>query len=159
MIFGPLCYAAVLVVGAILSPPIVPLHWGVNGVPDRTGDTRRWLIENAGLGVLLLLLAILVRLLVRRIPGRYMNVPHPDYWHRPEHVDEAKQITERMLSNIFNGVFLMLALLNLIAVIRADNGTLTLPTWVFGVVTVGFVGWMGWQVRCTFAAFAIPESS
>ncbi|RYZ07394.1 MAG: DUF1648 domain-containing protein [Myxococcales bacterium] len=71
-----------------VSPAVVPVHYGPNGLPDRWGSPAELLAVHAGvIGVSSVLFAALPWL-VRRAPS-LVNLPNKEYWLAPERRDEA----------------------------------------------------------------------
>jgi len=148
-------WAGVMLLGAMLDPGQMPLHWGLDGEPDRVGSTQRWLAEMAILGVVLVGVGFLLGVLVRRFPGS-LNIPNKEYWLRPEHVDEARERALTSGFDIFGDAFLLVTVVELVAVLRANRGDLDFPVWLFAVLFAGFLVSVGWRVVRMRRAFAVP---
>lgn len=82
---------AVLVWAGYALPDRVPVHFGLTGEADRFTSRPRALAE---LGLVVALLAAAFAgsaALARRGPLALVNVPHKDYWTRPEHEAELRR--------------------------------------------------------------------
>jgi uncharacterized membrane protein len=148
-------YAGVMMLGVALDPEQMPLHWGLDGEPNRVGSTEQWLAETAILGAAILAIGAVLGLLVRRFPGS-VNIPNKDYWLRPEHVDEARERALTSSFDIFGDAFLLVTVIELVAVLRANRGDLDFPVWLFAVLLAGFLVSVGWRVVRMRREFAVP---
>jgi uncharacterized membrane protein len=81
---GLVAAAAFIVVTGLQLPPIVASHFdgsgAANGYTTRTGYLTLMLVMLVGVpGVMMSMRAML-----RRIPARFINLPHREYWLAPE---------------------------------------------------------------------------
>jgi uncharacterized membrane protein len=67
-----------------LLPERVATHFGVGGEPNGWMNRSTHLIFVGAVGVGLPLLSIVIALVIRLIPARFVNLPHREYWLSPE---------------------------------------------------------------------------
>lgn len=153
-----LAYVAVLAYGAAVAPEQMPLHWGADGTADRVGTTGRWLVEASIVGAALLLVAFGLGLLADRLPGSLLNIPHKEIWTRPGNIEKARELNRDFGFDVFGDVFLLLVVIQGVAVVRADRGELTFPTWLFVTLLVVFLASVAFRVVLFRRAFSVPPA-
>lgn len=79
-----LLYAGVVLWAWSTFPERVPVHWGGGGDVDRVVSKGRALAELVVIGGVMSLLLGGAAVLVRRLPLAWINVPHKEFWTRPE---------------------------------------------------------------------------
>ncbi|MCG8600516.1 MAG: DUF1648 domain-containing protein [Verrucomicrobiales bacterium] len=70
-------------------PERVPVHFDGAGKPDRFSSKVELTAVNAGVAVLMLILFGLLPFFLEKIPPRFWNLPHRDYWLAPERVKDT----------------------------------------------------------------------
>lgn len=68
----------------VACPGNVATHFGFGGQPDGWGPAWANFAMIAGVNVLLFVIFFFIPVLVRIIPGKFINLPHKDYWLREE---------------------------------------------------------------------------
>jgi hypothetical protein len=144
--FLALCaaYAAAVVAGYALAPDRVPLHFGLDGAADRTGTPEEWVLTAGlvGLGVALALGGLAAW--VDRIPFDLVNVPHKDYWARPENTAEVRAMLRADAYRLGAATMALLCVVVVTTVLaaRSESPSLGLPFMVLlGVWLVSVLGW------------------
>jgi hypothetical protein len=76
----------------VLPEGPVPLHFGADGTPDRFGGRNEALLGLAvvGSGAAALMGGCGHLVGSGRLSFRHVNVPHKEYWSRPDHQDRAR---------------------------------------------------------------------
>jgi hypothetical protein len=75
--------------GYSVSPDIVPVHYGLGGVPDRWGPRGELLAVYVGVVALCTALFFTLPEFVRRTPPSRIHLPNKEYWLSPEHRDQT----------------------------------------------------------------------
>lgn len=70
-------------------PDRIPAHFDFEGKVNRRADKSEFLFVNLGVAAFLFVSFGLFALFVDRIPNRYFNLPHRDYWLAPERRAES----------------------------------------------------------------------
>lgn len=65
-------------------PDRIPVHFDFEGEVNRRASKSEFLVVNLGVAALLFVCFGMFALFVGRIPNRYFNLPHRDYWLAPE---------------------------------------------------------------------------
>ncbi len=145
--------------GWVLLPDRVAVHFASDGRPDGWGSQRQQAAVMTVVHVLIFALLWSGPALVVRLPPRWVNLPHREYWLRPERKAQTRKLLERLLGR-FGSVLLLLHVILGVLVLRAN---LRRPPWLevrllyialaaFALYTVG------WLVTF-WRAFRIPASA
>ena len=155
--------SALVALGAALhsysvSPELVPLHYGVNGVADRWGSPLELLAVQGGLVLFGNALCVGLPELVRRIPSAMLNRPDNEYWLTPEgRALAAARLADwaNVLGTAVNALLLALVLL----LGPTDGGAVRSAGHLPLVITALFVAFtLGWCVRLA-ALYRLPVSA
>jgi uncharacterized membrane protein len=147
-------YAASIVLGAVVAPDRMPLHWGFDGQPDRYGSRGDWVLQTLIIGALLVLVVVVGLLSVMRGSTHRMHVPNREYWTRPEHVDELRNKAADLVVDMVGDAILLVAIIEAFAVLRARNGDVG-GTWMLFLVALFLLSELRRLVRMR-TDFAIP---
>jgi hypothetical protein len=146
--------------GFSVAPDIVPVHYGLDGLPDRWGPRVEVLLVYLGVVGGGTALWLTLPAFFRRVPPSMINLPHKEYWLAPERraAATAKLSTwADMVGTALN--LLMLALQLLLTPARAGTGSPnpapTLVTLAFLAFTLGSCVWLARSYRLP----ASPTSS
>ncbi len=124
-------------------PARIPSHFGASGRADGWMSPQAFVLFNAVVPALVLAVLLGCGLLVGRLPARWINVPHRDYWLAPERIAATRR---KILANLAAIAALTLALLLGIAEISihlARTGGGRLPAlffWLLGLFLAGTLG-------------------
>ena len=123
--------------GFVVAPNVVPVHYGLNGLPDRWGPPLEVLLVY--LGIVGVGTAIWLGLpeLFRRAPASMINLPHEQFWLSPERRDAATAKLATWADTTGTAVnLLMLALQLVLAPGQDGSGS---PSWVPALLTLAFL--------------------
>lgn len=140
-----------------VSPPLVPMHFGPSGAPDRFGSPRELLAVHLGLLVGgTALFAALPALFRRASPGS-INLPNKDYWLSPAHRAEATERFTRWSHVLGAAVNLLVVTLQL--VLGPGRPAAAPAPASLHLVMLGFLvftfAWCVWLVR----SFRLPKAN
>lgn len=118
---GATALVLVLVRGSFFGPPEIPLHFGLDGSADRMGSRGRWAAELGLAGAAVT--AVFVGLLrwLPRLPVTALNLPHKEYWARPENEDRVRRMVAEDLGRIGAVTLLMLAAVGVLTIEAAEQ--------------------------------------
>ena len=77
-------------VSLLVSPEEVATHFGTGGAADGWGTRTTNALVMTGVHLLILASFGCTPLLLRKTPDRWINLPHKDYWLRPENRDRVE---------------------------------------------------------------------
>jgi uncharacterized membrane protein len=75
---------AVIMLSYVLLPERVATHFGLGGAPDSWGSKEFNLLLILLIEIPLFLMLLYAPTLILRVPAKLVNLPHRDYWLRPE---------------------------------------------------------------------------
>lgn len=146
-------FAAALGWAWSVLPERVPVHWSNSAGPDRVVERGRAVLEMGAIGLALMLLFAGLALWMPRMPWTLVNVPHKEYWQRPEN----RQRAVRMLAADSWGMgaaclaFLVVVLLQIVLAADDPDPRIGAPFWIsFGIFTAGVLGYAVLGVRRRF---------
>ncbi len=79
-------------------PDRVALHFGMGGVPDRWGSRTEHLAVMGAVLALCAGLGMWPTWLLRRLPAKWLNIPHKEFWLREENMAEMYRRLEHILA-------------------------------------------------------------
>jgi len=88
-------------------PGRIPTHFGASGRVDGWMSPQAFVLFNGIVPALMLVVLLGCELLVGRLPARWINVPHRDYWLAPERIEETRR---KILANLAGVATLTLGL-------------------------------------------------
>jgi uncharacterized membrane protein len=141
-----------------VSPPQVPVHYGLNGTPDRWGSSMSLLVMHAciiGLGTLLFLA---LPEFVRRAPSSMLNLPNKEYWLSPERRGIAAHKLATWSDTLGIGVNVLMITLQLVLAREVEEANVTGGI-VPGLVLGGFMLFTLCSVVWLVASYRIPTRS
>ncbi|MBK7721346.1 MAG: DUF1648 domain-containing protein [Austwickia sp.] len=158
-----------LLLGVVVAAMIVVLIWQWVTLPDRVpgqmgfgGAVTRWGTKTEYLAVMAGGTAVVAGIfgasgaLLRRSPAGLLNVPHPEYWLRPQQRAElARRLGEDMA--VLGAATVLLLLAGTLEIgYAAQHGGGFAYDWLALVAYLGFVAW--WAVRLASSArYRPPE--
>ena len=116
-----LLYAGVVIWAWSTFPDRVPVHWGGGGDADRVVSRDRAVVELVVIGGVLALLLGGAAALVTRLPMSLINVPHKEYWSRPENRPELHRRLATDLYAIATATLLLLTVIVVQVGLVADD--------------------------------------
>jgi hypothetical protein len=119
------------------SPERVPVHYAVDGTPDRWGSPVAPLIAYLCLIGLGSAFFLALPAIIRRAPKGMINLPNREYWLSPEHRDAAAVKAARWAYTLGTAANLLMILAQLLLSPR-ENGFAIRPQ-ALSLVLVGFV--------------------
>jgi uncharacterized membrane protein len=135
-----LVVAATTIVATIgLLPPIVPSHFRLDGRPDRWTPRDAYVVVMLALAVGLPLLIVASMGTVRRIPVRWINLPHREYWLAPERREGTYRTLRAFACCVGALVALFMAALHLHVVTHASTRDGGAPDAAFFALLAVFV--------------------
>ena len=147
LLAASVAYAIVVVWQAFTLPDTVPGHM------DAAGNITRWTSRTAhvlmatGVGVLVVAVFLLPAALIKRLPTSMLNLPHKEYWTRPENWPAAQQRLGDDLG--WMGAATLAFMAFIMAQVAGATGGEAQPVWVFWVVTavylVGVLAYSAWM--------------
>lgn len=128
-------------------PDAVPGHIGPGGEVSYWSSRSDHVLMAALVGVVMLLAFLLPGVLMQRLPKSLLNLPHKEYWTRPENWPTARRMLSEDLGWMGAAlmVYMAYAMWQVGAVASGSEG----PWWAFWVATgaamavvVGYAIWM-----------------
>ncbi len=116
-----LLYAGVVLWAWNTFPNRVPVHWGGGGDADRVVSRDRAVVELVVIGVGMALVLGGAAALVTRLPMSWINVPHKEYWSRPENRPELHRRLAGDLWPIATATLLLLTVIVVQVELVADD--------------------------------------
>jgi hypothetical protein len=129
------------------SPERVPVHYAVDGTPDRWGSPMEALTAHSCLIGLGSAFFLVFPAIIRRAPKWMINLPNREYWLSPEHRDVAAVKAARWSYTLGTAVNVVMSLLQLL-LSPGENGfavrprALTLLLLGFVLFTLGSCIWL-----------------
>lgn len=124
-------------------PARIPTHFGAGGQADGWMDPRGFVLFNAIFPALLLAVLLGTGLLVGRLPARFVNLPHRDYWLAPERLAATRAKLLAHLAAVATLTLLLFAAIAEICLHLARTGGDRLPAaffWALGLYLLATVG-------------------
>jgi uncharacterized membrane protein len=99
IILAALCvgFLIYLVYSAALLPERMATHFGGDGKPNGWMSRSADLVIFGALGVGLPLFFVVISIVIRFLPPRFINLPHREYWLSPERVLQTSAFITRQL--------------------------------------------------------------
>jgi sterol desaturase/sphingolipid hydroxylase (fatty acid hydroxylase superfamily) len=135
-------------------PERVPIHFGGSGEAD-TWSSRTaalWVFAGLGLGTAALFAGLVWFL--GRIPAEHMDVPHPEYWKRPEHLGRLRRLVAEDVWWLGASTLLLLAVLLVLVVRAAGMDEPRLGPWgpvAIGIYLLGVLARTAWVLTRRYA--------
>jgi uncharacterized membrane protein len=117
-------------------PARIPTHFDAGGQADGWMDPRGFVLFNAIFPALLLAVLLGTGLLVGRLPARFVNLPHRDYWLAPERLAATRAKLLAHLAAMATLTLLLFAAIAEICLHLARTGGELLPAaffWALGL--------------------------
>lgn len=156
LVLGFLANLALALISLVVLPERVAVHFGADGVPDDWGSNRTTGLLMIALYSVLFAMLYLTPWLVARLPPRWVNLPHRDYWLRPEHraaaVERLVPLLDRFGAALFGFLFYVGVLTlraNLAQPVRLDE-----RAFLFGLAA--FLGYTLYWIFALVRAFRLP---
>jgi serine/threonine-protein kinase len=86
-----------LVCSTSLLPERVAIHFGASGQPNGWMSRSTHLLLMGALGMGLPLISVIIALVIRLTPARFINLPNRDYWLSPERQSQTCIYISRQL--------------------------------------------------------------
>lgn len=145
-------FSLVWLYGAATAPAQIPGHFAADGSVDHWEGKWSFLIT---LGLTTAGLVALFELIARlspKIPEAMINMPHKEYWMRPENRQKAAQLLAEDMRFFSSALVLLMAWMLGVTLSTADLGSsnswlLMVPTFIFIAIVVGYSLWMMWGPR------------
>lgn len=152
-------YAAVWAWSLGQLPARVPIHFGGSGEPDEwtSRPAALWTFGLVGLGIALLFAGL--AWLMGRVGAEHINVPHPEYWKRPEHLGTLRRLMTEDMWLFGTWTLLLLAAVLALVVRAAGLPEPRLDEWavaVVGLYLLVVAGHIGWLLT---RRYAVPEQN
>ncbi len=142
-----------------MHPGRVPVHFGPGGRADGWGDSATHALGQAVLLTLYLLLFLGLPAGLKRLPAKWISLPHRDYWLAPERREETRGRLAGLLHR-FGIVFFLffLGLAGLVLQARARTPPqldLSRSLWLLVLLVAYVTVWL----RAFWRAFPPPRGS
>jgi uncharacterized membrane protein len=156
---GVALYALVWAWSWTRLPERVPTHFGIGGEPDdwSSRGTALWTTGLIGLGTALVFVGTVA--LVRRTRPDVVNVPHPDYWKRPDNLPRMRALVAEDLWLFGAWTLLLLTGIDWLIVRAAtaeDPGLGPWPMVLVGGYLAGVAARIAWMYR---RRYAVPREA
>ena len=157
--FSVAAFVAALAWSAAALPARVPVHFGATGEADRFTSRTQALVELGAIGLFVVLVFLGCERFARRGSLAWVNVPHKDYWTRPENEPTLRRMLADDMWVIGTAtVLLLVALAVQVALVAHDPAPRLGPAfWVSLGVYVAVV--VVWSVRMVTHRYRPPENS
>ena len=147
LLAASVAYAIVVVWQAFTLPETVPGHMDAAGNITRWASRTEHVLLAAGVGVLMVAVFLLPTMLTKRMPTSMVNLPHKEYWTRPENWPAAQRRLRDDLG--WMGAATLAFMAFIMAQVAGATGGEAQPVWVFWVVTavylVGVLAYSAWM--------------
>jgi uncharacterized membrane protein len=130
------------------SPPQVPVHYGIDGAPDRFGSPLELLVvQIAAVGLGTLLFASLPAI-TRRIPIHFLNFPNKEYWL----AEQRRDLTLVRLGRFSDAFGIAHNVLWILLIALLSPHSSAAPTQVLGLLIGAFLAFtVGWTIAFRMA--------
>ncbi|HEY1328028.1 MAG TPA: hypothetical protein VGI14_13885 [Casimicrobiaceae bacterium] len=142
--------ATVIVATMGLLRPIVPSHMRLDGRVDRWTPRDMYVAMMLAIGIGVPLLIVASTALTRRLPPRWINLPHREYWLAPERRERTHATLHDFSCAIGTVVALFVAALHLLIVSGGSaRGAPPQPAFyvLLGVLVATLLGMVAWLLR------------
>lgn len=139
------------------SPDRVVSQFGARGQPTDWMTRQAYFYIMQGTEILLFLLFFYLPGLIVRIPVRWINMPHREYWLAPENRDKTKKKLGTLMPEMGVYLFLFLGTLTLLTFRAHQSETIRLDMsnlWLILAVFLGLTAY--WSVKF-YKAFKNPN--
>jgi len=140
-----------------LLPARVAVHFGPGGLPDGWGSSTTHVAFLVGLHLILFGVFFFGHRLVLRIPPRWVNLPHKDYWLAPANRARAAARLRVFLDAFGAALFLFLLAVNLLSIQANLREPIRLDMRLFWPVMLAFAVFTVVWVAASYRAFRLPE--
>ena len=143
----------------VMSPAVVPIHFGPGGIPDAWGNRSVLLEVYIGLIAGTFLLFGLMPRIIRHGPTWCINLPNKEYWLAPEHRAEAAARFAAW-SHVYGfGFYLFLIVVQGAVLNSLLSEQQRLPPQLLGLATFGFVVFTLGSCLWLVSSFRLPRTS
>ncbi|MEN6318374.1 MAG: DUF1648 domain-containing protein [Syntrophaceae bacterium] len=99
IVLAALClgFLIYLVCSTSLLPERIAIHFGASGQPNGWMIRSTYLVFMGAFGMGLPLISVVIALVVRLVPARFINLPNHDYWLSPERQSQTCMYISRQL--------------------------------------------------------------
>jgi uncharacterized membrane protein len=162
--YGILLLVVVVIVGIVQIgyyypklPPTVASHFDAAGKANDWMPRESFVVFHAIVLASLLVVVILLRLLIPRVPVALINLPHKEYWLAPERRQETYASVFGFLLWCFNATGILLAASFELAYL-ANLGDPKLMSWIIWALLAVYVGFVVICLTVFYRRFAnIPD--
>lgn len=128
---GLLVFAATVLWFLTVAPDTVPGHFGLDGTVNRWDTRGRFVLTLSAVAAGITLLMTTVPYWIFRLPPGLVNVPHAEYWFRPENRAQLARNLSRDLGVVNLVVLLLLSWIMVASAIGADRDGQVPPLLLF----------------------------
>ena len=150
-------FAVTLAVGAVTLPDRVPVHFGLDGEPDRWASPGVAVLTFAVIGAVVVGLLGAMAHWSSRIPLSVVNIPHKEWWMAlPAREQRLRAMLHDDLFGVAAGVTGLLSTLVVFTIVvsHADEPSMNPWGWVvLAAWLVPFLAWLAW----VFAVRYLPD--
>jgi hypothetical protein len=114
-------FTGALALAWALLPEQVPMHFTLDGRPDRTVGHDRAVLEMAAVGYALAAILGGTAAATARMPVSMLNAPHKEHWSRPENQPRLRALVRRDLWVVADLTTALVTVVVLVTVAVADD--------------------------------------
>ncbi|MBN2452113.1 MAG: DUF1648 domain-containing protein [Lentisphaeria bacterium] len=148
---------AVTSVSLAVLPARVAIHFGVDGMADNWASKAASALLMTGVHLLLLGLLCFSTRLAWRLPPRWINLPHKEYWLRPENLPRARTLVEQHMWRIGTATFLFFLAVGLLSLQANLSDPVRLNLRLFLPALGLFLAYTAWWTVGFLRAFRLPR--
>jgi uncharacterized membrane protein len=140
-------------------PEKVATHFSLGGKPDAWGTRENYALLLLAIETPLFLILFFIPATVLKFPERLVNLPHKEYWLRPENKPRAQTLFAERTARMGTVFFAFLAVVQLLVIDANLSNPVRLKEGLFLPVLVVFILYMLYWSLTFIRAFRVPEEN
>ena len=148
---------ALTVVSVVVLPDRIATHFGAGGMADGWGSKGANALVMGALCSLMFGLFYLSPRLVLMVPPRWVNLPHKQYWLRPENKARAAALLATCMWRFGTAMNVFLFALGVLTIEANLSQPVQLDMRRFTPLLILFLVYTGWWCIGMFRVFRVPQ--
>lgn len=150
---------AVLLISLLILPERIAVHFGLGGEPDRWASRETNLLFFVVFLVPMFALLWYSARLMLAVPAKWINLPHKEYWLKPERRAEMRRMMERLFHEFGIALFAFFFYISLLTIDANLSDPVRLNEALFLPGLVIFLAYtVYWTIKLVLA-FRVPPDS